>query len=144
MALVHYLTIILGSLMIYRGTFKLVPINLTETEGYDQVHKDFERFAKVFPLSVDPTLYCCLIGWVELVAGSVLVFGRQPYRALSALDILLVMLIALYTVAMTGETLALTCGVIFCAACALGIFFFRDALDEDARKNSGSVKSKST
>lgn len=131
MGLANYFAIIIGLLFVYFGTLKLVPINLSETEGYDQMHKDFEKFATVLPWSVDPSFYCCLFGWIEVIGGSLMAFGRQPYRTLGALDILLLMLDGIYTVVMLGESILTIGGVIFGAACALAVIVFRDALDGD-------------
>lgn len=149
MAVIHYVAVLLGLFFIFAGTIKVVPIN-PGGQGYDFMMKEFERFATVSPLKLvgvdlSPHLYCALVGLVEVMCGTLIAFGRNPYRFLSCLDIIIIMIGALYTLFALGEPLPQMIPAIVCGTVALMIVIFRDGLDGRPSKKSGSSsKSKQT
>ncbi|XP_075399663.1 transmembrane protein 35B-like [Tenrec ecaudatus] len=71
----------------------------------------FEQFAEVFPLKglgyqPDPLSYQAAVGWLELLAGSLLVLGSSILQEISNLLLTLLMIGAIFTLVALNESLS--------------------------------------
>ncbi|XP_045154846.1 transmembrane protein 35B [Echinops telfairi] len=71
----------------------------------------FEQFAEVFPLKVfgyqpDPLSYQAAVGWLELLAGSLLVLGSSILQEISNMLLTLLMIGAIFTLVALNESLS--------------------------------------
>ncbi|KAB1268276.1 Transmembrane protein 35B [Camelus dromedarius] len=103
--------VLLGGFFALTGAAKLSPqISAPVSE---QMKALFEQFAEVFPLKVfgyqpDPISYQAAVGWLELLAGLLLVLGPPILQEISNLLLTLLMLGAIFTLASLKESL-ITC-----------------------------------
>nr|XP_010958225.1 PREDICTED: uncharacterized protein ZMYM6NB [Camelus bactrianus] len=104
--------VLLGGFFALTGAAKLSPQTGAATPAcrYPAL---FEQFAEVFPLKVfgyqpDPISYQAAVGWLELLAGLLLVLGPPILQEISNLLLTLLMLGAIFTLASLKESL-ITC-----------------------------------
>ncbi|XP_072049920.1 transmembrane protein 35B-like [Amphiura filiformis] len=95
MAHANYAGFVVGVLFMATSFVKL--IHLPDFEVSQFMAEEFHRYAEVFPLNyagiyIAPDLYRTLVGFIELGCGSVMMYGRDPWRNLAALKLLILMM----------------------------------------------------
>ncbi|XP_008827459.1 transmembrane protein 35B [Nannospalax galili] len=101
------LRVLLGGFFALTGAAKLFPISAPASE---QMRALFVQFAEVFPLKLfgyqpDPINYQTAVGWLELLAGFLLVVGSPVLREISNLVLTLLMMGAIFTLAALKQSL---------------------------------------
>uniref|UniRef100_A0A452EUS7 Transmembrane protein 35B n=1 Tax=Capra hircus TaxID=9925 RepID=A0A452EUS7_CAPHI len=111
------LRVLLGSFFALTGAAKLsehisAPVS-------EQMKALFVQFAEVFPLKVfgyqpDPMSYQVAVGWLELLAGLLLVLGPPMLQEMSNLILTLLMMGAIFTLMSLKESLNTCIPAIVC------------------------------
>uniref|UniRef100_A0A8C0XAF7 Transmembrane protein 35B n=1 Tax=Castor canadensis TaxID=51338 RepID=A0A8C0XAF7_CASCN len=104
------LRVLLGCFFALTGAAKLSQISAPVSE---QMKALFVQFAEVFPLKLfgyqpDPMNYQTAVGWLELLAGLLLVLGPPILQEISNFLLTLLMMGAVFTLASLKESL-ITC-----------------------------------
>ncbi|XP_058534649.1 transmembrane protein 35B [Ochotona princeps] len=104
------LRILLGSFFVLTGAAKLAPIAAPVSQ---QMRALFVRFAEVFPLRVfgyqpDSVSYQTAVGWLEVLAGSLLLVGPPLLQRVSTMFLILLMMGAIFTLMFLKQSLS-TC-----------------------------------
>ncbi|XP_027473301.1 transmembrane protein 35B [Zalophus californianus] len=102
------LRVLLGGFFALTGAAKLS--QQISAPASQQMKALFVQFAEVFPLKVfgyqpDPMNYQEAVGWLELLAGLLLVLGPPMLREISNLLLTLLMMGAIFTLASLKESL---------------------------------------
>ncbi|XP_008052734.1 transmembrane protein 35B isoform X2 [Carlito syrichta] len=111
------LRVLLGGFFALTGVAKLsAQISAPVSE---QMKALFVQFAEVFPLKVfgyqpDPLSYQTAVGWLELLAGLLLVVGPPMLQEISNLLLILLMMGAIFTLASLNESLSIYIPAIVC------------------------------
>ncbi|XP_055467336.1 transmembrane protein 35B [Psammomys obesus] len=98
---------LLGVFFALTGAAKLLQVSAAVSQ---QMKALFEQFAEVFPLKLfgyqpDPINYQRAVGWLELLAGLLLVGGPRVLREISNLLLILLMMGAVFTLVVLQELL---------------------------------------
>ncbi|XP_037683704.1 transmembrane protein 35B isoform X1 [Choloepus didactylus] len=111
------LRVVLGGFFVLTGAAKLseqisAPVS-------EQLKALFVQFAEVFPLKVfgyqpDPMNYQVAVGWLELLAGLLLVLGPPVLQEISNLLLTLLMMGAVFTLLSLQESLSTCIPAIVC------------------------------
>lgn len=118
------LRVLLGGFFALTGAAKLSRISAPVSR---QMKALFVQFAEVFPLKLfgyqpDPVNYQTTVGWLELLAGLLLVVGPPMLRDISNLLLTLLMMVAVFTLASLKESLSTCIPAIVC----LGLLLLLD------------------
>uniref|UniRef100_A0A8C5KD54 Transmembrane protein 35B n=1 Tax=Jaculus jaculus TaxID=51337 RepID=A0A8C5KD54_JACJA len=110
------LRVLLGGFFALAGAAKLSPISAPASE---QMKALFVQFAEVFPLKLfgyqpDPMNYQTAVGWLELLAGLLLLVGPPMLQEMSNLLLTLLMMGAIFTLAALKESLSTCIPAIVC------------------------------
>ncbi|KAM9241728.1 transmembrane protein 35B [Dugong dugon] len=111
------LRVLLGGFFVLTGAAKLseqisAPVS-------EQMKALFVQFAEVFPLKVfgyqpDPMSYQATVGWLELLAGLLLVLGSPILQEISNLLLTLLMIGAIFTLVSLNESLSTYIPAVVC------------------------------
>ncbi|XP_053431137.1 transmembrane protein 35B isoform X1 [Nycticebus coucang] len=115
--LLSALRVLLGGFFALTGAVKLS--EQISTPASEQMKALFVQFAEVFPLKVfgyqpDPVSYQTAVGWLELLAGVLLVTGPPMLQKISNLFLILLMMGALFTLVSLEESLSTCIPAITC------------------------------
>ncbi|XP_021500478.1 transmembrane protein 35B isoform X1 [Meriones unguiculatus] len=107
---------LLGVFFALTGAAKLLQVSAPVSQ---QMKALFEQFAEVFPLKLfgyqpDPINYQRAVGWLELLAGLLLVGGPPVLRAISNLLLILLMMGAVFTLVVLQESLSTYIPAVVC------------------------------
>ncbi|XP_039107663.1 transmembrane protein 35B [Hyaena hyaena] len=116
------LRVLLGGFFALTGAAKLSEQISAPTS--EQMNALFVQFAEVFPLKVfgyqpDSMSYQEAVGWLELLAGLLLVLGPPMLQEISNLLLTLLMMGAIFTLASLKESLSTCIPAIICLALLL-------------------------
>ncbi|XP_008271931.1 transmembrane protein 35B isoform X2 [Oryctolagus cuniculus] len=119
------LRILLGGFFMLTGAAKLSPVAAPVSQ---QLKVLFTRFAEVCPLKLfgyqpDPRSYQTAVGWLELLAGALLVAGPPLLQGISTLLLILLMMGAIFTLVSLEESLSTCIPTLVC----LGLLLLLDA-----------------
>uniref|UniRef100_H0XQF2 Transmembrane protein 35B n=2 Tax=Otolemur garnettii TaxID=30611 RepID=H0XQF2_OTOGA len=111
------LRVLLGGFFALTGAAKLS--EQISAPASEQMKALFVQFAEVFPLKVfgyqpDPVSYQTAVGWLELLAGVLLVTGPPMLQKISNLFLILLMMGALFTLVSLEESLSTCIPTITC------------------------------
>ncbi|OBS60258.1 hypothetical protein A6R68_08615 [Neotoma lepida] len=110
------LRLLLGVFFALTGAAKLLHVSAPVSQ---QMRALFEQFAEVFPLKLfgyqpDPINYQTAVGWLELLAGLLLVVGPPVLQEISTLLLILLMMGALFNLMVLKESLRTYIPTIVC------------------------------
>lgn len=113
MGAIHYLAIAIGVFFIYVGVINLIPVNPIPGFGHEESKVAFTRAASVSPLKavglvLSPTMLRSVIGIMDVSSGSLMAFGRYPYRILATLELLTILLLGIYCELILGGSFAIS------------------------------------
>lgn len=119
------LRILLGVFFALTGAAKLFQVSAPVSQ---QMKALFEQFAEVFPLKVfgyqpDPISYQTAVGWLELLAGLLLVVGPPVLQEISNVLLILLMMGAVFTLVVLRESLTTYIPAVVC----LGLLLLLDS-----------------
>ncbi|XP_051027140.1 transmembrane protein 35B [Acomys russatus] len=125
------LRVLLGVFFVLTGAAKLLQVSAPVSQ---QMKALFEQFAEVFPLKLfgyqpDPINYQTAVGWLELLAGLLLVTGPPVLRELGNLLLILLMMGAIFTLVVLRESLRTYIPAVVC----LGLLLLLDTFQFLAR-----------
>lgn len=134
---VGVLRVLLGVFFALTGAAKLFQVSAPVSQ---QMRALFEQFAEVFPLKVfgyqpDPISYQTAVGWLELLAGLLLVVGPPVLQEISNVLLILLMMGAVFTLVVLKEPLS----TYVPAAVCLGLLLLLDSCHFLAR-TKGAVR----
>ncbi|KAI6056529.1 transmembrane protein 35B [Marmota monax] len=118
------LRVLLGGFFALTGAAKLSQISAPVSQ---QMKALFVQFAEVFPLKLfgyqpDPVNYQTAVGWLELLAGLLLVVGPLMLQDISNFLLTLLMMVAIFTLVSLKESLSTSIPAIVC----LGLLLLLD------------------
>ncbi|XP_069865060.1 transmembrane protein 35B [Dipodomys merriami] len=118
------LRFLLGGFFVLTGAAKLSQLSSPVSE---QMKALFVQFTDVFPLKLfgyqpDPMNYQTAVGWLELLAGLLLILGPPMLQEISNLLLTLLMMGAIFTLASLKESLSTCIPAIVC----LGLLLLLD------------------
>uniref|UniRef100_A0ABK0L4T1 Transmembrane protein 35B n=1 Tax=Rattus norvegicus TaxID=10116 RepID=A0ABK0L4T1_RAT len=119
------LRVLLGIFFTLTGAAKLFQVSAPVSQ---QMKALFEQFAEVFPLKVlgyqpDPISYQAAVGWLELLAGLLLVVGPPVLQQISNVLLILLMMGAVFTLVVLEESLSTYIPAVVC----LGLLLLLDS-----------------
>uniref|UniRef100_A0A2K6F0Y6 Transmembrane protein 35B n=2 Tax=Propithecus coquereli TaxID=379532 RepID=A0A2K6F0Y6_PROCO len=115
--LLSALRVLLGGFFALTGAAKLS--EQLSAPASEQMKALFVQFAEVFPLKAfgyqpDPVSYQTAVGWLELLAGLLLVMGPPMLQEISNLCLTLLMMGAIFTLMSLKESLSTCVPAIVC------------------------------
>ncbi|XP_028615685.1 transmembrane protein 35B [Grammomys surdaster] len=133
------LRVLLGVFFALTGAAKLFQVSAPVSQ---QMKDLFKQFAEVCPLKVfryqpDPINYQTAVGWLELLAGLLLVVGPPVLQELSNILLILLTMGAVFTLVVLKESLSTYIPAVIC----LGLLLLLDSCQFLAR-TKGPVRCK--
>ncbi|XP_028717461.1 transmembrane protein 35B [Peromyscus leucopus] len=125
------LRLLLGVFFALTGAAKLLQVSAPVSQ---QMRALFEQFAEVFPLKLvgyqpDPRNYQTAVGWLEVLAGSLLVVGPPSLQVISNQFLILLMMGAIFNLVVLKESLRTYIPAVVC----LGLLLLLDTCQFLAR-----------
>ncbi|XP_036033570.1 transmembrane protein 35B [Onychomys torridus] len=125
------LRLLLGVFFALTGAAKLLQVSAPVSQ---QMRALFEQFAEVFPLKLvgyqpDPRNYQTAVGWLEVLAGLLLVVGPPSLQVISNQFLILLMMGAIFNLVVLKESLRTYIPAVVC----LGLLLLLDTCQFLAR-----------
>ncbi|XP_033113267.1 uncharacterized protein LOC117113892 [Anneissia japonica] len=137
-SIIDKLAVVIGVFFIGGCIPKIVPLD----PYHEMMVVTFQFWAHVFPLvhlglpAPNAALYRTICGVLELSFGSLLAFGRTPFRRGSAGVLMAITVISIYSMAVLGSTLEFIPAVILALVLLLCIIYgFEDSKKQTKSKN---------